>query len=69
MVLAPEKDVAVGEFIRMLQDPSPLGSLGSLGTGHHGRGVAQDKHLSSEVDALMELDRIVGRIQAAVQAQ
>ena len=68
MVLAPEKDVAVGEFLRMLQDVEPLGGKPNLApictTDQGNKGGIHEEPGGGLQDAFRELDQIIGRIQA-----
>ena len=62
MIMASERDVAVGEFIRMLQDAPPLGLVGDtvpLTTDFSGRSAPT----LSVSAAMAELDALSSRIK------
>ena len=59
MIMASERDVAVGEFIRMLQDAPPLGLVGDTVPLTSGRSAPT----LSVSAAMAELDALSSRIK------
>ena len=64
MVLAHEKDVAVGEFIHMLQDVEPIGGQPNLAPSCPNLGGIHQELEGGLQDAFRHLDKIIVRIQA-----